>query len=130
MTYTTTPLASYDTLNNHVGFYITIGVAFVILAVYRKDDFAWISMSIWVIITAIISWNSGEIRVYKNNPVIGHLVRFEPEVWDEAHHGPKNQVSYTTERKMYVVYQVDGNEVIFDANKGEPYPQTATLYQN
>ena len=130
MTYSLAPLVTLDTVNNHSGFQL---LTFLIIAIVLMFDYKslllWLIGIILILIVALISWNTGEIITYKNEVVTGHLVRFQPEVWAEIHNHPKNTTT-SIERKMYVVYEAEGNEIIFDVDKGIPYPQSANLYKN
>lgn len=130
MTYSLSPIETLDTINRHAGFQLlTFLIIVVVLMFDYKSLLLWLSGIILVLIGALISWNTGEIIVYKNEVVTGHLVRFQPEVWSEVHNHPKNTTT-SIERKMYVVYEAEGNEIIFDADKGIAYPQSAQLYKN
>lgn len=130
MTYSLAPLETLDTLNTHTGFgCITFFFIVCVLAFDYKSILLWLIATLFIALVAIISWNTGEIITYKNEVVVGHLVRFQPEVWAEVHHHPKNTTT-SIERKMYVVYEVEGNEIIFDANKSVEYPELANLYKN
>lgn len=130
MTYSLSPIETLDTIHRHAGFQLlTFLIIVVVLMFDYKSLLLWLSGIILVLIGALISWNTGEIIVYKNEVVTGHLVRFQPEVWSETHYNSKNTTT-SIERKMYVVYEVEGNEIIFDADKGIAYPESVNLYKN
>jgi hypothetical protein len=130
MTYSLTPIETLDTIHSHSGFQLLTFLIIVIIIMFDyKSLIMWLIGIILVSIVALISWNTGEIITYKNQVVTGHLVRFQPEVWAEVHHHPTS-ITTSIERKMYVVYEVEGNEIIFDADKRIEYPQSANLYKN
>lgn len=130
MTYSLSPIETLDTINRHAGFQLlTFLIIVVVLMFDYKSLLLWLIGIILVLIGALISWNTGEIIVYKNEVVTGHLVRFQPEVWSETHYNSKSTTT-SIERNMYVVYEVEGNEIIFDADKRIAYPQSAQLYKN
>ena len=130
MKYTFLPLDVLDTIHSHDIFYFVIFIAvFCLLFCYNYAEY-WVAAVIVVSVAGVISWNTGSITVYKNEPVIATLVNFQPEVWTETVSSGKSNTHTETIRKMYVVYSVDNNNVIFDADKGNNYPKTVTLYKN
>ena len=70
-------------------------------------------------------WTSQEPQTFKNEKVIGTFVKFEAEGYKE-----RSGKSYVDRHYTYVVYNVNGNNVLMYAKEGVEYPQTAVLYKN
>lgn len=80
-----------------------------------------------LVITYWVSFHvtSQEPQVFANQPVTAEFVEFQTE-------GYREQVgkSRVDRHKVYVVYKVDGNPVLLEAQTGTEYPPTRTLYKN
>jgi hypothetical protein len=70
-------------------------------------------------------WTNQEPKTFKNEKVTAELVGFQPEGYRE-----KSGKSMVDRHYMYVVYRVNGNDVILQAQQGVEYPKTAILYKN
>lgn len=70
-------------------------------------------------------WTSQEPQTFKNEKVIGTFVKFEAEGYKE-----RSGKSYVDRHFTYVVYNVNGNNVLLQSKEGVEYPQTAVLYKN
>lgn len=134
--YSTTPLPDVDTLNVHTGFYIitfALIVGFIVMCFNEDDVIDRIIMgSIFSCIIAVsgwISWNTGEIRHYVNEPVIARMHSNEPQVVAYTERVHKNNVT-KYRLQSFVYYEVDGGVVAFQRGDGQSWPITATLYRN
>ena len=135
--YTFAPLANVNTVDVHTGFYfvlVAVLVCWAFMLVQCLDDlegFGWVTSALLVLVgvSALISWNSGEIKYYANTPVEAKFVAFAPEGYNETRHVGKT-VRHVDVHEMYVVYRVNGENVIVRANDGVAYPETAILYKN
>jgi len=135
--YTFAPLANINTVDVHTGFYLIaagMGIAWVSMMISCRDDMeaaGWVTvvMLLLVGVCAGISWNTGEIHNYANTPVEAKFVSFAPEGFNETRYVGKT-VRHVDVHEMYVVYQVNGENVIVRANAGVAYPETAILYKN
>lgn len=70
-------------------------------------------------------WTDQTPKTFKNEKVTAELVGFQPEGYRE-----KSGKSMVDRHYMYIVYRVNGNEVILQAQQGVEYPKTAILYKN
>jgi len=70
-------------------------------------------------------WTNQEPKTFVNQKVTGTFVKFEAEGYKE-----KSGKSYVDRHYTYVVYNVNGNNVLMYAKEGMEYPQTAILYKN
>ena len=134
--YTFQPIPPVDTINNHGGFMIVsciMFVVFVAMLINNDEEFnmykVFVLLCIPVGIAAGVSWNTGEYKEYANTRVEGKFIGFQAEGYNVEERSGK-----TTRRVdkhfTYVVYEVNGNRVLFSANQGIEYPKTAVLYRN
>ena len=70
-------------------------------------------------------WTNQEPQTFKNERVVGTFVKFEAEGYKE-----RSGKSWVDRHYTYVVYNVNGNNVLMYAKEGIEYPQTAVLYKN
>lgn len=134
--YTFQPIPPINTIDNHGGFVIiaVIFFAFFILTLVNNDDEfnmykVFVLFCIPVGIAAMVSWNTGTYSEYRNEKVTAQFVGFQAEGYNVEERSGK-----TTRRVdkhfTYVVYEVNGNRILFSANPGIEYPKTAVLYKN
>lgn len=135
--YTFAPLANINTLDDHFGFYvIAIGmfVFWMIMITTCRDDLegaGWttVVMILFVGVVGLISWNSGEYKVYQNTEVTGEFVGYVAEGFNIAEY--QGKYSRRVDKHFtYVVYKVDGNNIMLQCEVGKQYPQFVTLYKN
>jgi hypothetical protein len=134
MTYTFFPVPPVDTLNDHVGlFIVSLVMVFGLVIVFFNDvcDFRRMFVVCLVVfcLCAGISCNTGSITTYKNEAVQATFVGFVAEGYNEARASGKT-IRHVDVHNTYVVYEVDGKRVLFDAQRGLEYPQIAMLYRN
>lgn len=137
MTYSFAPLANVNTINDHTGFFVfLVGmlVFFVVTFFNCRDDMesaGWMVASFLFLtgIAALISWNSGEVKVYANTEVTGEFVGFVAEGFNITEHQGKT-TRHVDKHFSYVVYRVDGQNILFPAETGVTYPTVAALYRN
>jgi hypothetical protein len=70
-------------------------------------------------------WTNQEPKVFANVQVTAEFVSYQPEGYNE-----KSGKSHVDRHYMYVVYSVNGDPVILQAQEGRTYPKTAILYKN
>ena len=80
-------------------------------------------------IAAAVSWNTGEYKEYTNTRVEGTFVGFQAEGYNVEERNGKH-TRRVDKHFTYVVYEVNGNRVLFSASQGTEYPTTAVLYRN
>lgn len=139
--FTTYPLATVDTLNSHVGFYIVVIVVIfisLITCANLDDRDNWEDYKSWIIVAMIsiaisagISWNTGEIKTYANIPVTATFVGYQPETYTTQERQGKH-TNTVIHHRIYVVYRIDGTEelTIFETVSGAPTVKHAQLYKN
>jgi hypothetical protein len=90
--------------------------------------FVWFFVATIVVAVAYgvsFHWTDQSPKTFKNEKVTAELVGFQPEGYREQSGKSKVDRHY-----MYVVYRVNGNNVILQAQTGVEYPKTAILYKN
>lgn len=129
--YSFQPIA--DTTGSHVGFYVVaMLVAAILFGVWRSalanDLSIGASLTTSVVLTALASMvyvGSYHDVAPNNEQVTGTFVTFQPEGYNVQSGKSRSDHHY-----MYVVYNVNGQNIILQASTGYNYPQTATLYKN
>jgi hypothetical protein len=128
--YTFNPLASIPV--DHTGFFLVCFISVVILCICLMTEpesfFFWFFCVTVLTVGAYFvsySWTDQTPKTFKNEKVTGEFVGFQPEGYRE-----KSGKSMVDRHYMYVVYRVNGNDVILQAKQGVEYPKTAILYKN
>lgn len=135
MTYTFFPIPPIDTVHNHAGLFIVCMVStfglFIGFFNFNSDEFKriFVIVAAAIGISSFVSFHTGSITEYKNEPVKGEFVGFVAEGYNEARASGKS-IRHVDVHNTYVVYEVDGTRVLFEATRGLAYPQIATLYRN
>ena len=70
-------------------------------------------------------WTNQEPQTFKNERVTATFVGYESEGYKE-----KSGKSYVDRHFTYVVYRVEGGNVMLPCKTGYAYPETAVLYKN
>lgn len=129
--YSFEPLA--DIPAKHLGFELTVALCVMILVIIAlaepKTFFLGLLVSCCVIGFAYgVSYHWTEQtppRTFANVKVTGEFVKFEAEGYKER------SGKYLVDRRFtYVVYNVNGNNVLMRAHEGIEYPNKAILYKN
>jgi hypothetical protein len=128
--YTFQPLA--DIPVDHAGLFI-VGMAcamWLAVCLFNSPEDFFVNFFFVAIIMAIAygvsyHWTNQEAKTFKNEKVTAELVGFQPEGYRE-----KSGKSMVDRHYMYIVYRVNGNDVILQAQTGVVYPKTAILYKN
>lgn len=136
--YTFSPIPPLDTVNDHTGFFlVTIICGLFVLGnlIFSYETWSYKLFTVGLFgcivgLAAAVSWNTGEIVVYKNTPVRAQFVQYQPEGYNIAETSGK-----TTRRVdhhlIYVVYRVEGaGNVLLPAKAGQTYPEWVMLYKN
>lgn len=137
--YTLQPLPVIDTFNTHTGFWLLltiVGFVYVITAAWANECnkpkaliVLTVVCSALLIYAGIESWTTGKITMPVNERVTGKLKTFTAE--GEAYNERQGKQTIKRENHyLYVVYTIEGNDVIFTAQSGKPYPQYAIFYKN
>ncbi len=123
----------------HVGFFLVSIPAVLVwlFSLYHAKEEQLSVFRITVILAAFVGfaysvsyvWTNQEPKVYANTKVVGILVGFVAEGYNESRTSGK-----TTKRvdvhNTYVEYSVNGQRALFPAQLGQTYPQQAVLYKN
>lgn len=128
--YTFYPLP--DETNIHVGWYFSLVVYLILLFFILKDALedrvrgehvaGFVVCSIFLFIIHTVSYHG---KKPENIPVTANFVGFQPE-----YSRVQNGKHYTDRHSMYVIYEVNGQQIILPANEGLTYPKQAILYKN
>ena len=130
MTYSFNPLA--DVPVDHGGLFI-IGMAcitwLVIVLMNEPEDFFvhFFFVTIVMVFGYFVSfqWTDQTPKTYKNEVVIGEFVGYESEGYKE-----RSGKSYVDRHFTYIVYKVDGGNVMLPCSTGVVYPERVKLYKN
>ena len=116
----------------HDGFFIIAAFAVIalILVLFNEPEtfFVWFFIACFPVGIAYgvsYHWTNQEAKTFKNERVTAEFVAFEAEGYKE-----KSGKSYVDRHFTYVVYSVNGNNVLLSATPGTEYPKTAILYKN
>jgi hypothetical protein len=128
--YSFAPLAAVPV--DHVGFIISVFMIVLILIVTvftePEEFFIRFFFGAVVVVSAYgISYHVCDQRTqtFVNTPVTAVFSAYAPEGYRE-----KSGKSYVDRHYVYVVYTVNGNPVLLQAQEGAEYPKTVTLYKN
>jgi hypothetical protein len=128
--YSFNPIASIPA--SHDGFYIitTFCIICLVLVLFNEPETFFVYFFLACIPFSIAygvsyHWTNQEPKVFANTKVTAEFVGFQPEGYRE-----KSGKSMVDKHYMYVVYRVNGNDVILQAQSGTEYPKTAILYKN
>ena len=91
-------------------FFVNFFVVFIVMAIGYGVSFHWTDQT---------------PKTYANVKVTAEFVGFQPEGYRE-----KSGKSMVDRHYMYVVYRVNGNDIILQGQSGVEYPKTAILYKN
>ena len=116
----------------HDGFAIICFLAITILVMVLMNDaesffvaFFLCCIPVGIAYGVSYHWTSQEPKTFANVKVTGEFLGFEAEGYKE-----KSGKSYVDRHYTYVVYNVNGNNVLLSATSGIEYPKTAILYKN
>lgn len=128
--YSFTPLS--DVPPSHEGFAFVAALCLIVLVMTLFNDrdsffvcFFLCCIPFGIAYGVSYHWTSQEVQTFKNEKVTAKFVKFEAEGYKE-----KSGKSYVDRHFTYVVYNVNGNNVLLQAKEGVEYPQTAILYKN
>lgn len=128
--YTFNPLATIPVSHEGFGIIVALCIFIAVIVLFNEPGlfFQWFFVA--TVISGIAyfvsySWTDQTPKTFANVKVQAELVGFQPEGYRE-----KSGKSMVDRHYMYVVYRVNGNEVILQAQPGVEYPKTAILYKN
>lgn len=129
--YTFNPVA--DIPVDHIGFGIVFAFCLIALIMCLMTEpaetfFVWFFIACFPVGIAYgvsYHWTNQEPKTFANERVTGTFVKFEAEGYKE-----RSGKSYVDRHYTYVVYSVNGNNVLLSAKSGMEYPKTAILYKN
>lgn len=128
--YSFAPLA--DIPVDHTGFGIIVGLCIMITILVLMNDselfFQWFFVATIVCgIAYCVSykWTDQTPKTFKNEQVVGTFVGYESEGYKE-----RSGKSYVDKHFTYVIYKVDGGNVMLPCTVGNVYPERVTLYKN
>lgn len=134
--YTFTPIP--NVMPDHTGFAMICFAAFVVLFLLLCTEgivttfVAAIPVSLIVLLAYCVSYvwtEQGPLKVYKNEQVTGEFVRYVAEGYNIPERSGKT-TRHVDHHEIYVVYKINGNEVLFRGSQGIEYPKVGVFYKN
>ena len=124
------PLASIPVEHFGFGLLCFMCVCWLIIAFFNEPETFFFLFFVATIVCGIgygvsYHWTNQEPKTFVNTPVVGEFVGYQPEGYNE-----RSGKSRAGHHYMYVVYSVNGNLVILNAQAGAEYPKQAQLYKN
>jgi len=117
---------------SHFGFYLLLicSLGIFITSILEEPDlligyfFAEAFFILFVYCCSFV-WTDQEVKVYKNEKVVGEFMGYAPEGYRE-----KTGKYYSERHYVYVIYGINGDPVLMQATAGVVYPKRAILYKN
>ena len=130
MTYSFTPVA--DIPVSHEGFFIIcmFSILCLILVLMNEPETFFVYFFLVCIPFSIaygvsFHWTDQTPQTFKNEKVVGEFVSYESEGYKE-----RSGKSYVDRHFTYIVYKVDGGNVMLPCKTGVVYPERVVLYKN
>ena len=130
MTYSFNPLA--DIPVEHNGFFIVATFCFVwmVMVLFNERESFFVYFFIACIPLSIslgvsYHWTDQTTKTFKNEKVVGEFVGYESEGYKE-----RSGKSYVDRHFTYVIYRVEGGNVMLPCKTGVAYPERVVLYKN
>jgi hypothetical protein len=133
--YTFQALASIPVCHDGFAFICAIAILIVIMAFFSEDAATAVVLSVPAALVVLLAynvsytWTDQTAKTFVNQQVTGEFVEFVSEGYNVEERSGK-----TTRRVdkhfSYVVYKVDGQRVMLQANLGQTYPERVVLYKN
>lgn len=133
MTYSFTPLA--DIPVSHDGLFLMCVLTAFVVACVAMDAYdklatfvvALVPAALVILFSYCVSyvWTDQTPKTFANTQVIGTFVGYESEGYKE-----RSGKSYVDRHYTYVIYKVDGGNVMLPCVVGKTYPERAILYKN
>jgi hypothetical protein len=132
--YSFNPIASMPVDHTGFGIVVTVCTILLIVCLFNARGAFFVYFFMATVISGIAygisyHWTDQEPKTFKNERVTAEFQSYQPEGYNEARTSGKSTRRVDV-HKMYVVYTVNGNPVIFEAKQGFTYPKTAVLYKN
>ncbi len=128
--YSFSPLATIPV--DHTGFGIIVALCIFISVIVLMNEselfFQWFFVATIACVIAYFvsySWTDQTPKTFKNEQVVGEFVGYESEGYKE-----KSGKSYVDKHFTYIIYKVDGGNVMLPCKTGVVYPERVTLYKN
>jgi hypothetical protein len=117
---------------DHAGLFIVCMVCatWLVVCLMNCADEFFVNFFLVTIVVAIAygvsyHWTSQEPQTFKNEKVVGEFVGYESEGYKE-----RSGKSYVDKHFTYIIYKVDGGNVMLPCKTGVSYPERVTLYKN
>jgi hypothetical protein len=128
--YTFNPLATIPVEHTGFGLIVALCCFIAIIVIMNEPElfFQWFFVATVVCVLAYhvsYSWTDQTPKTFVNEKVTATFVGFEAEGYKE-----KSGKSFVDKHYTYVVYNVNGSNVLLPASTGQTYPQTVILYKN
>ena len=129
--YTIAPIPPINTIDDHGGFYCLLFIGFILIWMAWEVENGWLLLAgiILPCVAGYVSWTTGRYYEYPNEKVTGEFVRYVAEGYNVTERSGKT-TRHVDKHEIYMVYRINGNEVLFHAKTGVEYPKTAVFYKN
>lgn len=128
--YSFNPIA--DIPVSHGGMFIICMGCFLWLAVVLMNDaeeffvnFFFVAIVVAITYGISFHWTDQTPKTFKNEKVTATFVGYESEGYKE-----RSGKSYVDRHYTYIIYKVDGGNVMLPCSTGVVYPERVTLYKN
>ena len=134
--YTFAPIP--NVMPDHTGFALICiaSVIFLFITLMTEDFVTMLVFSVPVGLIVLLAYcvsyvwtEQGPTKVYKNEKVTGEFVRHVAEGYNIPERSGKT-TRHVDHHEVYVVYKINGNEVLFRAREGIEYPKVGVFYKN
>ena len=132
--YSFNPLASIPVDHTGFGIVVTFCVIALIMCLIVERDAFFVYFFLAVVVAGFAygvsyHWTNQDVKAFANVSVTAEFVGFQPEGYNESRTSGKSTRRVDV-HNMYVVYRVNGSDVILQGQSGVEYPRTAVLYKN
>ncbi len=128
--YSFQPLA--DIHVDHGGLFIIgmVCVTWLVIVLMNDAEEFFVNFFFVAIVMAIgygvsFHWTDQTVKTFPNEKVVGEFVGYESEGYKE-----RSGKSYVDKHFTYIIYKVDGGNVMLPCKTGVVYPERVTLYKN
>ena len=134
--YTFAPLANVNVDHTGFGFIVIASIIILVLIWMVEDGASALVYSVPAALVMLLAYcvsyvwtDQTPVKVYKNEQVTGEFVRYVAEGYNETIRSGKS-VRHVDRHEVYVVYKINGNEVLFRGQTGIEYPKVGVFYKN
>jgi hypothetical protein len=130
MSYSFNPIPDVPVDHKGFGIILAFAIIWLVIVLLNEPETFFVYFFLCTIPTGIAygvsyHWTNQEPKTFANIKVEGKFVGYESEGYKE-----RSGKSYVDRHFTYVIYKVEGGNVMLPCVVGIPYPETAILYKN